>query len=248
MGPRQARGGFTFVELGISLSVVSILLAILLPALSSARMSSWRALCAGNQRVLSQAWSNYLDSNQGRFPVLYDQAAWMYGGVRFSRVDGSPFLDHGRPLNRYLPGQHPGVQDEELFRCPADQGIRGEHSEVGTGRRTAFEAFGTSYRANTRLIGPRTEEAWADQGLPRAAITTAASRLVVMGDAVWYEVREGTGRLATWHGVPDAGNMLFLDGSVRFLTIEPKTEVGAAVFDPLAPEFLFPGGRSKGSD
>ena len=79
MGPRQARGGFTLVELVLSLSVVSMLLAILLPTLSSARMSSRRALCAGNQRVLGQAWSNYLDSNQGRFPVVYDQAAWMYG-------------------------------------------------------------------------------------------------------------------------------------------------------------------------
>ncbi len=243
MDPRQARGGFTLVELVISLSVVGVLLVILLPALSSARMSSRRALCAANQRVLGEAWTGYLESNQGCFPVLYDQAAWMYGGVRFSRVDGAAFLDHGRPLNRYLPGQHLAIPAEELFHCPGDRGITGEHSGVGTGRRTAYEAFGTSYRANTQLIGPKSDGVWANQPLPRAAITTAASRLVVMGDAAWYEVREGTGRLAAWHGAPDAGNMLFLDGSVRFVTIEPRPDVGAAVFDPLAPDLLFPRGE-----
>jgi prepilin-type processing-associated H-X9-DG protein len=61
-----------------------------------------------------------------------------------------------------------------------------------------------------------------------------------MGDPVWYEVRESTGRVATWHGSPDAGNLLFLDGSVRFVPVEPRPEVGAAVFDPLEPGLAFP--------
>ena len=34
-----------------------------------------------------------------------------------------------------------------------------------------------------------------------------------------------------------AGNLLFLDGSVRFVL---KEKVGPAVFDPLAPELAFP--------
>jgi prepilin-type processing-associated H-X9-DG protein len=46
--------------------------------------------------------------------------------------------------------------------------------------------------------------------------------------------------LAAWHRVPDAGNLLFLDGSVRFVPVEPRPEIGAAVFDPLEPSLAFP--------
>lgn len=235
MGVRSGRGGFTLLELAISLAVVGVLLVLLLPALTSARMSSHRALCAANQRVLGQAWVNYLSANDERFPVLLAQGAWMYGGARFSPLDGEPFLDYDRPLNRYLPMHHIGGPGESLFECPADRGITDEQGQIGTGRRSAFEAFGTSYRVNTQLL-----EGDAEAGLSRGRITTSPSRLVVMGDPVWYEVYENTGRLASWHGVPNAGNMLFLDGSVRFVTIQPKPKVGPAVFDPLAPDLAFP--------
>jgi prepilin-type processing-associated H-X9-DG protein len=239
--PHPVPLGSTLLELVISLAVVSVLLAVLLPALSTARMSSHRALCAGNQRLLGQGWNLYLEANDGCFPVIHDQPGWKYGGVRFSMVDGAPFLDHNLPLNRYLPVHRLRVPAETLYRCPADRGITGETGGVGTGERTAYEAFGTSYRANSALLAPGAADGTRSRrGLPRQAITTAPSRLVVMGDPVWYEVRESTGRVAVWHGPPDAGNLLFLDGSVRFLPVEPRPQVGAAVFDPLEPGLAFP--------
>ena len=137
MGVRYGRGGFTRLERVISLAVVSAWLVLLLPALTSARRSSHRALCAGNQRLLGHAWSDYLQGNGQRFPVLYVQPAWMYGGVRFSTIDGSTFLDHDRPLNRYLPDHLLKGPGEILFQCPADRGITDEHGTVATGRRSA---------------------------------------------------------------------------------------------------------------
>ena len=241
MGARRVRSAFTLLELLISLSVICALLVILVPALSTARMSNHRALCAGNQRLLGQAWFAYVDSNDGRFPLIYVQPSWLYGGVRFSSVDDSAFLDYDRPLNRYLPVHRLDAPGEVLFRCPGDRGITDEFGDVGTGRRTAFQAFGTSYRANAELLSPRENAAEPpEEGLPRDLITTAPSRLVVMGDPFWYETRERTGREATWHGSDRMGNLLFLDGSVRFLPVEPRPKVGAVVFDPLAPGLAFP--------
>ncbi len=238
----MGRRAFTFLELLISLAVVGVLVVILLPALSSARASSLRACCAGNQRVLGQAWDACVHDNDGRFPVLYVQPEWQYGGVRFSSIDGSPFIDHNRPLSRYVPGNHldtPG----DLFQCPADDGITDVHGKIGTGRRSAYRAFGTSYRANPQLLGPRPD---SDAGLLRDDITTTASRLVIMGDPIWYEMRQKTGRLAAWHGDAMAGNLLFLDGSVRFVLVAPGPKVGPAVFDPLAPELAFPLKKPQG--
>jgi hypothetical protein len=130
--------------------------------------------------------------------------------VRFSRLDETTaLLDHNLPLNRYLPVQRLDAPAEALFRCPADRGITGETGGVGTGDRTAYEAFGTSYRANAALLAPPVGGGTGPgRGLHFNEITTAASRLVVMGDPVWYEVLESTGRMAAWHGRLDAGNLL----------------------------------------
>jgi prepilin-type N-terminal cleavage/methylation domain-containing protein/prepilin-type processing-associated H-X9-DG protein len=233
------RHGFTMLELLVSLAVVSVLLAILLPALATARVTNHRSLCAGNQRLIGEAWEAHLEANDDRYPIVRVQPGWRYAGVRFSSVHGDPFLDYDRPLTRYLPMSRLQGQAESVFACPADRGITDAHGEAGTGRRSAYEAFGTSYRANSELLLPRAE---TSEALARGEITTAPSRLLVIGDPIWHEVLESTGLLASWHGAPDAGNMLFLDGSVRFVTMRPRPEVGPAVVDPTAPDLAFPRG------
>ena len=234
----RCRSAFTLLELLISLVIVSALLAILLPALSTARIASHRADCVGHQRLLFEAWQLCLTSNDLQFPVIYDEPGWFYGGLRFSAINGSPFLDFDRPLNRFVPRSSLVRYGEQIFECPADNGIRGEVAGAGTGSLSAYKAFGTSYRANAALLRSASSEADGQgQGLSLSQITTPPSRLVVMGDAVWYEVRLRTGRRADWHATPDAGNVLFLDGSVRFVTIEPEPAIGSAVFDPFTTQF-----------
>ncbi len=229
---------FSLLELLIALVIVGALLAILLPTLTSARIASHRADCAGHQIALSEAWHLWLEANDQRFPVIFDEPGWFYGGLRFSAINGSPFLDFDRPLNRYVPRSSLVRHGEQMFQCPADTGIRGEVAEAGTGALSAYRAFGTSYRANAALLRPASSTPVRQEagGLSLSRITTPPSRLVVMGDAVWFEVRQRTGRQAQWHATPDAGNLLFLDGSVRFVTIEPEPAVASAVFDPFTTE------------
>jgi len=215
---RRRSRGFTILELAISLALVVALLSILLPALSSARASSAREECAAHLRACGQAWQIFLEDNRGQFPYLPVQPGWHYGGVRFSAVDDHPFLDSQRPLNAYLPDGP--VAGADLLHCPADIGITGETSGVGTGRRSAYRSFGTSYRANATLLDD--QRADAPRGLRREEITTTASRLVVMGDPFWYEIQTRTGRRADWHGEERMGNLLFLDGAVKFMTISPR--------------------------
>jgi prepilin-type N-terminal cleavage/methylation domain-containing protein/prepilin-type processing-associated H-X9-DG protein len=230
------RRGFSLFELVLSMAVLGVLLAALLPALSSARESSRRAACAGNQRALFVAWDAFLDHNGGRFPVVWVQPSWRYGGVRFSSADGTPFLDLDRPINRSL--SLPREEAERVYECPSDRGISDSSREAGTGWRSAYQAFGTSYRANALLLSPaRTGD---PQGLARDRITTGPSRLVIMGDGGWHEAYESTGLESRWHGDTDSCNLLFLDGSVRLVTVAPRPKVGPAVFDPIAPELVFP--------
>jgi prepilin-type N-terminal cleavage/methylation domain-containing protein/prepilin-type processing-associated H-X9-DG protein len=249
---RTARPGpiaaFTLPELLVSLAVIAVLLAILLPALSAARVTSHREGCRANQRQIGAAWFAYLEDHEGTFPTIpdpmrrnvgsgefsaaADDPSWGYGGVRFS-MTGDPFIDFNRPLSRYLPLRNARVPAEQFFHCPADQGITGALREAGTGSRTAYRSFGTSYRAVAALSdGRRVSENVPHRGLTLNEIVTVPSRQALMGDPLWYEVREDTKRRADWHGRDDRCNVLFLDGSVRFVPLSPKPRTTAAVFEP----------------
>jgi prepilin-type N-terminal cleavage/methylation domain-containing protein/prepilin-type processing-associated H-X9-DG protein len=229
----RTRRAFSLLELAISLAIVTLLLSILLPALASARVVSRREHCGENQRRLGVAWLLYLADHREQFPYVPVQTGWHYGGVRFSTIDERPFLDSQRPLTPYVATV--GTDVAALFRCPSDQGITGPGGQIGTGERTAFRAYGTSYRANDRLLdAQRAGIEGVRRGLRRSEIMTVPSRMVVMGTPLWYEVYEGTGRDAAWHGDPDKANFLFLDGAVRYQRIYPRDSAGRGpvVIDP----------------
>lgn len=64
---RGKRRGFTLVELLVVITIISMLMALLLPAVQSARESARRGVCLNNQKQLSLATLNY-ESTQRRFP------------------------------------------------------------------------------------------------------------------------------------------------------------------------------------
>jgi prepilin-type processing-associated H-X9-DG protein len=77
-----------------------------------------------------------------------------------------------------------------------------------------------------------------------AEVTTPHAEMIVMGTPVWFEVLARTGRTADWFGKPrpeklpsgsseaGQGNMLFLDGSVRFVIIDPDSRRLCSMFEP----------------
>ena len=63
---------FTLVELLVSIAVIAILAAILLPVLNQSKQSAWRTECTSNQRQLALAAEMYWDDNHG------DCFQWLY--------------------------------------------------------------------------------------------------------------------------------------------------------------------------
>ena len=62
--------GFTLVELLVVIAIIGILIALLLPAVNSARESGRRVQCANNIRQIGTAAKNF-ESIKGRFPPGY---------------------------------------------------------------------------------------------------------------------------------------------------------------------------------
>ncbi|MCK6457305.1 MAG: type II secretion system GspH family protein [Phycisphaerae bacterium] len=66
---RRSRRGFTLIELLVVISIMSLLISILLPALSRARESARRTVCGSNLRQVGTAFWNYAEDFKGWFPA-----------------------------------------------------------------------------------------------------------------------------------------------------------------------------------
>jgi len=256
--------GFSLVELSISVLIIAVLIGLLAPMLKLAGDVSRRTLCAGNLRQMSIGWQLYLEENQ-QFPQYISGQIgtpsgpdWEYAGVEFVGTERQPVLDSDRPINNYLFDEaiSRGRRFSELFHCPSDRGVfeRGgppnrAKLSVLPGAKTCFEFFGNSYRANPYLLD--STAAGIDQlGRPLRVSEVAhvgAERLLLVGDPVWYYATRRQSDPdapldASWHMDLDSGNMLALDGSVRFLnfrsgkgfTLMPRPDLDAA---PLPDSF-----------
>ena len=225
------RKAFTLVELLVVLAVLSVLMALLLPAVSQGRSLARRVVCQSNLRQLGVAWEQYHVDFEGA----------MYQGVNcnteFGGWRGRTTVRY-RPLNAYLgvPTDANSVGDAKVFRCPADSGVENYPEPC-------YLALGNSYQTNSMLVGPDQlptgyGPSWV-RDIHRAindklrdlnvSRVSDPSRLLLVGDwnwvSQWDPLWTYTCGLA-WHGKTHTYNLAFMDGHVDTLVIRKGLYLG----------------------
>ena len=123
---RGARCGFTLIELLVVIALIAILAALLLPALSRAKLKAQGVQCMNNGRQIMLAWRLYVEDNSDYVPGAYGTPYdWIPPGDM--SWTGNTLLDGANQNNwntelivkksRLWPYCGNSI---EIWRCPAD--------------------------------------------------------------------------------------------------------------------------------
>jgi prepilin-type N-terminal cleavage/methylation domain-containing protein len=122
-----AAGGFTLVELLVTIAIIGLLVSILLPAVQSARESTRRTACMQKLRQLGLATQAY-HTTKGRYPVGSHNTLWNTWAIQllpfieqqshWDAYDKRPY----RNETRFNVGQNAEVTRRffPAFVCPSD--------------------------------------------------------------------------------------------------------------------------------
>ena len=175
------RKAFTLVELLVVVAIIGMLVALLLPAVQSARASARRMQCASNLRQLGLAIHQFAGTHRGRFPL-----------VAYHNNDDGPRTDEElswvTTLAPYLESVH------EIRLCPDDRDREDERMEIAT-----------SYALNGYL---REKEDVDTSGLPPAVIAQIRANQVGLVSKL-YNLKKSSTTILVFERQADPNNVDF---------------------------------------
>lgn len=166
------RRNFTLIELLVVIAIISIIAAMLLPALNSARQKSIQINCLSSQKQIAQYHGFYVDENDGYFvhwkpmtigsdPISY--GGWVTAFKRLYKPDEKIFLCHGSSskINYYYTQKKNMGEDYANYMVP----IGYNYYHIGSSYRYLTPNSTTSPQAkNSQLTYPSITILTVDSG------------------------------------------------------------------------------------
>jgi prepilin-type N-terminal cleavage/methylation domain-containing protein len=136
---------FTLIELLVVIAIISLLFAIIMPALNLAKKKAGTTVCLSNTKNLALAWYMYMGDNNGRIVSSEDTGTERSGrfvgwigvprdatGTAMNNTQVTPPVtdeDEIRGIRRGL--LYPYVQDARTYHCPADRVRKSLYDKTG---------------------------------------------------------------------------------------------------------------------
>lgn len=210
-GSHRSAWAFTLVELLVVIGIISVLIAILMPALSKARQQAMVIKCASNLRQIGQGVVMFANDNKFH---------WIKNSNGANRWPWELVND------RYLPKGSSNIANTNVFLCPVDTaaptnplaqrweyggsyGYNGDLNSYAPGKSYANPSFVGKSLSSVKV--PSESVAFWDSLQPLVASGTTGW---VFDRTNWSTRRPDPLRHGGW------GNVLFMDGHVTTVRVQ----------------------------
>jgi prepilin-type N-terminal cleavage/methylation domain-containing protein/prepilin-type processing-associated H-X9-DG protein len=225
---KTRRYGFTLIELLVVIAIISVLIALLLPAVQSAREAARRAQCTNNLKQIGLAVHNYLDA-QGRFPIGRGTrpprpytvvSRYNYSG--FSMI--LPYMEQSSVFSSINYNLTMTVQDGNTtaeataissYLCPSDPqasptGWGGTNYRFSEGSTICYSYGETDINSVNTSMPPPDGPTFAERSIKLSQVTDGTSNTALASERLMGDFNQGlatTGRdiyvSPTWPSTPE---------------------------------------------